>query len=130
MQAAKQSTKVKALIAVAGVYDQAAELQFRPEMEQLMLAYIPGFEQNKQQELVKRSAVYWADKLNKNMPILLMHGTQDWRVEFSQSQGFANKLQQLGHPYQLQGFEDGDHALTFYQQEWQQTAFAFLKQNL
>jgi len=130
MQAARQFKPIKALVSVAGVYDYGSHIEYRPNMGKLIASYSPEFNKNRQQALEQRSALYWADELDKKVPILLMHGTQDWRVEFSQSQMFADKLKQLGHPYQFEVFEEGDHGLTFYQQEWQQALFAFLKQNL
>jgi dipeptidyl aminopeptidase/acylaminoacyl peptidase len=46
---------------------------------------IPNYADNKDTELEKRSAIKWADKFAKNVPILMLHGNSDWRVKPEQS---------------------------------------------
>lgn len=78
---------------------------------------IPGYTKNKDSVLRIRSAVYFADKLPKTTPILLLHGTSDWRVIPKQSLTMALQLQKYNVPYRLIMFEGGDHALTEFKDE-------------
>jgi len=63
-------------------------------------------------EQVKRSALYWVDKLPKKTPLLIMHGASDWRVNPLDSINLAEKLQEQKKPYRLIVFEGDDHSLT------------------
>lgn len=62
-------------------------------------------------ERKKRSAIYWANKLYKKTPLLIMHGTADWRVNPLDSIHLAEKLYENQVPYRLVVFEGTDHAL-------------------
>ena len=63
-------------------------------------------------EKIKRSAVYWADKFCKKTPLLIMHGTADWRVNPLDSIKLAEKLYQNKIPFKLIIFEGADHIFT------------------
>jgi dipeptidyl aminopeptidase/acylaminoacyl peptidase len=73
--------------------------------------------QNKESELRARSAVYWADKLCKTTPILLLHGSADWRVTPDEGLEITNKLYESRHPFRFVFFEGGDHGLTEHRSE-------------
>ncbi len=73
---------------------------------------MPGYKKNKDSVMRIRSAVYFADKLPKTTPILLLHGTADWRVVPEQSLKMALELQNYNVPYRLVMYEGGDHGLT------------------
>jgi len=50
----------------------------RPNLESNVYAeLIPKYWDNKEAELKKRSAVYFADKFPNNVPILMLHGNSD-----------------------------------------------------
>lgn len=120
MLAAKSSDKIKTSVVIAGNYDQFKAVARRPEMEHNILAKLaPAFTQNRENELRARSALFWLDELNQDMPILIMHGTFDWRVDHNQSIELAKALKKAGHPHKLKLFEDGNHGLTFDKDAWQ-----------
>jgi dipeptidyl aminopeptidase/acylaminoacyl peptidase len=50
------------------------------------------FFKNTLAEKKKRSAIYWVNELPKKTPILLMHGTSDWRVNPLDSIKMSEKL--------------------------------------
>ena len=68
---------------------------------------MPNYEEKKDSLLRARSAVFQADKLAKTTPILLLHGTADWRVVPESSLNMALALQKAGVPYRLVMFEGG-----------------------
>lgn len=111
-QVAKQMPELKALIAVAGNSDAARALQLRPKMENVYKHRAPNFATDRDAQLVKRSAILWVDELPKSMPILLLHGTDDWRVDYSQSENMAAALKAQSHPHKLVIYEGDDHGLT------------------
>ncbi|MEO8209872.1 MAG: prolyl oligopeptidase family serine peptidase [bacterium] len=59
----------------------------------------------------KRSAVHFADKLNKEIKILLIHGTSDTKVSHLDSVDMYEKLQQNGIQCELKLIKNGDHYL-------------------
>jgi dipeptidyl aminopeptidase/acylaminoacyl peptidase len=78
---------------------------------------IPGYATNKEAVLRARSALYWPEKLYKQTPILLLHGSADWRVDPTDSLRMATALFEHNHPFRLIFFEGGDHGLREYDQE-------------
>jgi len=65
----------------------------------------------------KRSAVCWPEKISKTTPILIMHGTADWRVSPLDSLEIAQALQKQNVPYRLIMYEGSDHAITEFRGE-------------
>jgi dipeptidyl aminopeptidase/acylaminoacyl peptidase len=66
-----------------------------------------------------RSAVFWADKLN--VPILVLHGSADWRANLeTQAQALVRQLQIYQKAHQLVVYHADDHFLSFNRQESEQ----------
>lgn len=90
----------------------------RPEMETNVYSELmPNYKENKEEELKKRSAIYWADKFPKNVPILLLHGNSDWRVKSTNSLNLALEFEKHRIPYRLKIFEGGDHGINEFKKE-------------
>lgn len=103
----------------------------RPEMETNVYAeLIPNYKTNKESELKKRSAVYWAEKFSRNVPILLLHGNADWRVKSTHSLNLALKFEEYRIPYRLKIFEGGDHGITEYKKEVNEEVFNWFRRFL
>lgn len=49
----------------------------------------------------------WASEIH--VPLLLLHGSADWRVSPLQSLRMAEELQRVHQPYTLHIFEGGSH---------------------
>jgi len=114
---------IKAAVVGGGVTDHFDLLKDRPSMEESVYAeLIPKFNKRKDEELTKRSVVFWADQLPKNTPLLLMHGGSDWRVKSSQSLKLALKLDEFRVPYRLIVYEGDDHGISNHQKEVNQEA--------
>jgi dipeptidyl aminopeptidase/acylaminoacyl peptidase len=91
--------------------DLAAELAIRPEMERVFRARIPNYDENKHAALEARSAVRWAEEIDADLPILILHGEQDDRVSLNSALELAEVLRKLKHPHKLVTYEDGSHGL-------------------
>jgi dipeptidyl aminopeptidase/acylaminoacyl peptidase len=61
--------------------------------------------------------VRWPEKLHKKTPILLLHGSADWRVHPTEGLTMATKLYESKHPFRLVFFEGGDHGLSEHRDE-------------
>ena len=57
----------------------------------------------------KRSAVYWPEKID--VPILILHGARDGRVNVKQAKELSKKLDELDKEYELVIFPTGNHSI-------------------
>lgn len=115
----KKTCQFKAAVVLAGAANAFKALENRPEFEEHVYAkYIPNYYQNKEKELKARSAVFWADKMCKTTPILIMHGSSDWRVQTSESLELVNELYKSKHPVRFILFEGADHGIREYRNEF------------
>lgn len=72
---------------------------------------------NDSDELQKRSALFWPEKLCNTTPLLIMHGTRDNRVPALDSIELAAKLYAHKVPFRLNIYEGGDHYLSEFKSE-------------
>ncbi|MEW6992595.1 alpha/beta hydrolase family protein [Colwelliaceae bacterium 6441] len=86
-------------------------LEYRPEMEKVYKHRIPEYKSNKIAELEKRSVLKWVNDLSPNVPILLLHGTNDKRVSVNHSIDLAVALSSNNIPHKLVLYPEDDHGL-------------------
>ncbi len=110
--ALKKLKNIKAVAAIAGNSDLLKGLTYRPEMEKVYRHRIPGYNENKIEELAKRSVLTWVDELSPNVPILLLHGTNDERVSVNHSIDLADALVQQKIPHKLVLYPQDNHYLS------------------
>ena len=114
-----KTDKIKAAAVVGGVTD----LQFMNdsrggEMEKYVYSQlIPDYYLNKDSVLKIRSAINRINEISKTCPILIMHGTADWRVSPIESINIATAFQKEKIPYRLVMMEGEDHSLTTKKEE-------------
>ena len=117
-RALTETTRIKAAVVLSGVSNAFQMVENRPGFEEMVFSrVIPDYWNNKEEELKKRSAAFWAEKLNKTTPILLLHGSGDWRADPGQALEMATKLYEAKHPFRFVFFEGGDHGLSEYVDE-------------
>jgi len=103
----------------------------RPEMETHVYAeLIPNYATNKDEELKKRSAIFWVDKFPKDVPILMLHGNSDWRVKSTNSLNLALEFEKHRIPYRLKIFEGGDHGIREHKKEANEEVYSWFKRFL
>jgi dipeptidyl aminopeptidase/acylaminoacyl peptidase len=66
-------------------------------------------EEGRLKNIKARSAVSFADKLPRNIPLLIMHGLKDTVVPVEQSRLLAAKLKKLNIPHKLILLKEGTH---------------------
>jgi len=102
----KESNRIKTAVIGNGASDLFSAIEMRPELERDVLSEcIPNYWKNKEKELKKRSAIFWADSLNKNSSLLLLCGSLDAQVDFQQSVNMAAKLDAINYTYELKVYE-------------------------
>ncbi|GGG95802.1 hypothetical protein GCM10011416_11840 [Polaribacter pacificus] len=111
-KALQKSNIFKAAVVMAGSANEFTSVEDRPELEKnVHEQLIPNYYKNKNQELTDRSVVFWSEELNKT-PLLLLHGKDDKRVNYTEAKQLATKLDSLNFPYKLVSFNDDDHTLS------------------
>jgi len=67
---------------------------------------------------VARSAVRWPEKLPKNTPILILHGTADWRAPVKTNAiDMSAALLAAKVPFRMVLFEGGQHGISEFRDE-------------
>jgi len=115
--ALQKSDKIKTAIVGNGPTDLFRTIIDRPEMESKVISEcVPNYFENKENELKKRSVIYWANELNKNSSLLILCGTKDENVNPEQADKIAIKLKEIEYDFELMKFET-DHYFTEYKKE-------------
>lgn len=117
-QALKTLRNIRAAVVGGAPTDYFQAAHERPEMaKNVYRKLIPGTGPRYRDEFRKRSAIFWPGKIAPRTPILILHGTADWRVPASHSIRLAAEFQRLRRPYRLVLFEGGDHGISEYREE-------------
>lgn len=128
--ALKKSVKIKTAIVGNGASDLFDTAKFRPKMETNVFAEcIPDYWNNKESELKKRSAIYWANELDKNSSLLILCGTNDKRVNPEQADKIADKLKGVKYDFELRKFET-NHSFSGYRKELNETIIKWFDNRL
>ncbi|MGB0213971.1 MAG: alpha/beta hydrolase family protein [Alteromonas oceani] len=113
--AARELDNVQAIVGIAGVAD----------LEKVYRGRIPDYDNNKSAALAARSVINWLDEL-PDAPVLLLHGSEDKRVNPEQSRSLAAALDQVEHKNKLIIYEGDNHGLVKNRQTMQQEVIAWL----
>ena len=108
---------IKTAIIEAGPTDIEHSYSYRPQLKEYRrdMYDVESVEENR-----SRSALRFADKIDKTVPILIFHGTADTSVSPLDTLRLCEKLQQNGNPYELHIYQDVDHMLRS-KDKWVQT---------
>jgi dipeptidyl aminopeptidase/acylaminoacyl peptidase len=107
-----KTAKIKAAIIGSGLADAFENIAKRPDMETEVYAQlVPDYARSKDAALRARSAIYWPEKINKTTPLLILHGSSDWRVSPEEALVMVQKLYEQKHPVRFIMFEGGEHSL-------------------
>ena len=113
-----RTDRLDAAVVSGGVTDSYLVIEDRPDMEQYVYAeLVPDYEQVKDAALAARSPILWTDQLCKTTPILLLHGSADWRVHPTSALRMADALYASRHPFRFVFLEGADHGLSEYRDE-------------
>ena len=112
-RAIKNGAKIKAAAVVGGLTDLIQWDKERESIGEKVLEQL--ISPHNCEEYKKRSAYYWPEKIN--VPVLILHGEDDWRVKVSQAKKLSKKLAELGKVHELVIFPKGDHALRSHRPE-------------
>lgn len=104
--------KFKAAVVTGGIADLKCATDNSRFMKRLSARILDEMDNNKfVADCNSRSIINKADKLSKNTPILMIHGTKDERVFPQDSLDLSYKMLDNKIPFRLLLLEDGDHFL-------------------
>lgn len=108
--ALKRGLNANAVAVGGGLFDLTAEARRRPAVvKNVWSELMPGFATRRDELLLERSAVHWPEQISA--PVLILHGTGDWRASPADALVLAQKLQSAGKPYELIVYANDDHSL-------------------
>ncbi len=123
--AIKEGADIKAAAVVGGITDLIQTYEQRGEGMKKVIRELVGMDRD---EWKKRSACYWPEKIN--VPVLILHGEDDWKVKVSQAIKLSEKLREAGKPHELVIFPRGDHGLNTHRGERNRRIFNWFKKHL
>lgn len=112
-----RTDRVRAAVVGGAVADSFQLLARRPEMAEVYGRLVPGWGERREEVVAARSPIRWPERLAARTPILLLHGTADWRVHPTQSLRMAAALLALRRPFRLVLLEGGSHGLSEHRAE-------------
>jgi len=122
--AIRNGMHVNAAVVQAGPTRLAQQEALRPGMEaEVYSQVVPGWPKSKAAFYRDRSAVYWADRLT--VPLLIVHGTKDWRVDPGDALAITSQLLASGQRVELIMYEGGDHYLMDQRDDFDRRMFAW-----
>ncbi len=107
-----RSKRFRAAVTRNGLSDLLSWREERPGIESVFEELIPGYDQDPEASLLARSPARFAERLAKNTPILMLHGTSDWRVSPQSGLRMAEALLGAKQPFKLVMLEGADHSLS------------------
>jgi len=122
-----RTDRVRAAVIGAGSADLERWISLRPEMDTEVAAQtVPNWATERAKAIEARSAVRFVDRMPANVPILLVHGTADWRVDPRDSMDMARALYAARKPVSLLLIEGADHAISERRDEYHRATRAWL----
>ena len=106
-----RTDRIRAAVVLSGMSDLFENRNARPEMAGVFERYMPDYPANAAEALRRRSAIRWVDALPSTVPLLLIHGTADWRVSPSEAFDLARALAATEHPVRFLLYEGGSHGV-------------------
>lgn len=104
---------IRAAVTVAGVANLIRSAKRRPDIR-------PYYRRAFGTSVIakkRRSALFWPEKLSKKTPVLMLHGTGDWRISPLDSIELSAAMYKHRVPHRLVLFEGADHSLTEFREE-------------
>ena len=105
-----KDSRFKCAIVHAGISDVARIREHSDNFKKFSEKLLSDLSEDEQERALRNlSAVHFAGQLPTEVPILLLHGTDDKTVPISQSDELAKKLKQYNIPHRYERIEGGGH---------------------
>lgn len=128
--AIRDGAKVNAAATISAMTDLGLEARLRPNLEtDVWRALIPNYDSNPGAALASRSGVLVAERVDLP-PMLILHGTADWRVDPRDSYEVAEALQARHRPYSLHIFDNDVHGIILNWRERDRLVIDWFRQHM
>ncbi|MFC3884388.1 alpha/beta hydrolase family protein [Bacillus songklensis] len=114
----KNGIQFDAVAIVSGITDMFQFYDQRRPKIQKELRKMVGSPKEEQDKYKSRSAVYWSDKIHS--PLLILHGTGDKKVHYTQAEKLVKQLKQQKKEHKYVLYEGANHPLQEYFNEYNQ----------
>lgn len=105
-------SRFKKVVSLSGLLDMRVNIAERPDMKKMFIEDFGLIEGVNEEEWINlRDPLLAADKINKNLPILIIQGTIDNRVSLDEGYHMVSKLQENGNQVTYWEIEGADHCL-------------------
>lgn len=105
--------KIAKIIALSGLLDMEIVLTERPDIKEMFLKEYDLVEgQNEKEWVERRNPILTIPFITKDLPILIVQGTEDLRTSIHQSRNMVKNLQEQGCNIEYWEIEGGNHNLT------------------
>ena len=122
--------KIDASVNISAISDLEFTIKHHPGIEGVCEDLIPDYKSKRKEELEKRSAIYWTDKLSDHTAQLILCGTNDKHVHYQQAIDIAEALKAENKPYKLVVYEGDNHGLQNHREEVRQLIGSWLKEHV
>jgi dipeptidyl aminopeptidase/acylaminoacyl peptidase len=113
-----RTDQIDAAVVGGALCDAFDTIRHRADMEtEVFQQIIPDYATRRDEALTARSATRWAQKLCPKTPLLVLHGSADWRADPRQSMALVQRLHELRRPVRFVLFEGGDHGISEHREE-------------
>ncbi len=110
LQAIRDGLPVKAAVVVGTPTDWNEMIKLNPRLAEELKKVWQNFDERRDEHVKSRSVIYWADKID--VPLLILVGTDDRATPPRMSIGLAEKLAESGAVYELTVYAKDDHLLS------------------
>ena len=113
-----KTNRFKAAVVGGGASDLRMVMETRKDtFETVYFDNIPDYAKDKSHALNQRSAINQVENISKTTPILMLHGTSDWRIVPEMALDLSKAFIKNSIPHRLVLFEGGDHGLSEFRNE-------------
>jgi dipeptidyl aminopeptidase/acylaminoacyl peptidase len=108
----------KAAVVGGGLIDLRLWIETRKDtIESVYYENIPNYSENRSSSINERSAIYQVENISNTTPVLMLHGTSDWRVVPEMALDLSKAFIHYKIPHRLILFEGGNHGLSEFNSE-------------
>ncbi|HEY5235965.1 MAG TPA: prolyl oligopeptidase family serine peptidase [Rhabdochlamydiaceae bacterium] len=98
---------------LSGLLDIQECMRYRPDMRKMFIrdfGLVPG--ENEEQWTARRNPLLAVPKIRKDLPFLILQGTEDLRTSLNEGIHMVEKLRENGNPVDYLEIAGGDHCLS------------------
>ena len=106
--------KIEKAVSIVGLLDMNETLDKRPDMLSMFYQNFQLNRFNKEKWINQRDPLQAINKIRNDLPILIIQGNEDIRVDLSEGLNMYNKLKSLKYPIEYWEIEGAGHTLNIF----------------